>query len=140
MIAPNAVCDVYDAITSNRPYKSGWNPAESIRRMAECTRGHFDETVFQAFVKTVGIYPVGSLVPMESGRLGVVVEQIEGALLTPKVKLFFSTKSQLHILPETIDLSRPGTADGIASREDPERWRLARVDEIWAGEAAARRT
>jgi HD-GYP domain-containing protein (c-di-GMP phosphodiesterase class II) len=45
-----AVCDVYDAITSNRPYKAGWDPAESIKRMAEW-KGHFDPTVFQAFVK-----------------------------------------------------------------------------------------
>lgn len=47
-----AVCGVYDAITSNRPYKAGWDPAESIRRMAEWTSGHFDPTIFQAFVKT----------------------------------------------------------------------------------------
>lgn len=134
-----AVCDVYDAITSNRPYKSGWNPAESIRRMAEWSKGHFDEAVFQAFVRTVGIYPVGSLVRMESGRLGVVVDQTEGALLAPKVKLFFSTRSQLPMMPETIDLSRPGVSDRIVSREDPARWGLKRVDEIWAGEAAARR-
>jgi len=133
-----AVCDVYDAITSNRPYKRGWNPAESIRRMAEWSRSHFDETVFHAFVKTVGIYPVGSLVRMESGRLGVVVEQTEGALLAPKIKLFFSTKSRQHIRPETIDLSRPGASDRIASREDPQRWGLTRVDELWAGEAARR--
>lgn len=133
-----AVCDVYDAITSNRPYKDGWNPAESIRKMAEWTKGHFDDAIFQAFVKTVGIYPVGSLVRMESGRLGVVVEQTEGALLAPKVKLFFSTKSQMHIPPETIDLARRGTSDRIVSREDPERWGFTRVDEIWAGEAARR--
>jgi len=36
-----AVCDVYDAITSNRPYKKAWNPAESLARMAQWT-GHFD--------------------------------------------------------------------------------------------------
>jgi HD-GYP domain-containing protein (c-di-GMP phosphodiesterase class II) len=57
-----AVCDVYDAITSNRPYKAGWDPAESLRKMAEWSNGHFDEAVFQAFVKSIGIYPIGSLV------------------------------------------------------------------------------
>jgi putative nucleotidyltransferase with HDIG domain len=132
-----AVCDVYDAITSNRPYKTGWNPAESIRRMAEWSKGHFDEMVFHAFVKTVGIYPVGSLVRMESGRLGVVVEQTDGALLAPKVKLFFSTKSGLHIPPTTIDLSRHGTIDRIVGREDPARWGLVGLDEMWAGASAA---
>ena len=66
-----AVCDVYDAITSDRPYKKGWNAAEAIRRMAEWN-GHFDPQVFRAFVKAVGIYPVGALVRLESGRLGVV--------------------------------------------------------------------
>ncbi len=69
-----AVCDVYDAITSNRPYKAGWDPAESIARMASW-QGHFDATVFSAFVRSLGIYPTGSLVRLASGRLAVVVEQ-----------------------------------------------------------------
>jgi HD-GYP domain-containing protein (c-di-GMP phosphodiesterase class II) len=69
-----AVCDVYDAITSNRPYKQGWCPSESVHKMAEWD-GHFDKNIFQAFVKCVGIYPVGTLVRLKSGRLGVVVEQ-----------------------------------------------------------------
>src|SRR6185312_2818143 len=68
-----AVCDVYDAITSNRPYKVGWDPAESIRKMTEWSAGHFDQTVFQAFVRSIGIYPVGSLVRLESGRLGIII-------------------------------------------------------------------
>jgi len=50
----SAVCDVYDAITSNRPYKSAWDPAEAICCMAEW-RGHFDQVVFQAFVKQIGL-------------------------------------------------------------------------------------
>ncbi len=64
-----AVCDVYDAITSNRPYKNAWDPASSLARMARWT-GYFDPRVFQAFVKCVGIYPVGTLVKLQSGRLG----------------------------------------------------------------------
>lgn len=127
-----AVCDVYDAITSNRPYKSGWDPAESIRRMAEWSQGHFDERVFQAFVKSIGIYPVGSLVRLESGRLGVVVEQAPKSLLTPQVKVFFSTKSQTYVTPEIIDLSRPGVRDKIVGREDAAQWGIKDFDSYWA--------
>ncbi|WP_412478239.1 HD-GYP domain-containing protein [Azonexus sp. IMCC34839] len=126
-----AVCDVYDAITSNRPYKAGWDPAESIKRMAEW-KGHFDPTVFQAFVKSLGIYPIGSLVRLESGKLGVVIEQGEQSLLKPKVKVFFSTKSQAYLRPEIIDLAR--SPEKIAGREDAAKWGIKDVDQYWAGD------
>ncbi len=128
-----AVCDVYDAITSNRPYKSGWDPAESLRKMAEWANGHFDPKVFQAFVKSLGIYPIGSLVQLSSGRLGVVVEQTGQSLTKPSVKVFFSTKSNMRIMPEVVDLSRPGTLEKIVSREDPAKWRFADLNELWSG-------
>ncbi len=128
-----AVCDVYDAITSNRPYKAGWDPAESLRRMAEWSNGHFDPTVFQAFVKSLGIYPIGSLVKLKSGRLGLVVEQSKKSLLTPCIKVFYSTRSNARIKPEIIDLSRPGCSDKIAGREDPSKWNFPDLDELWSG-------
>lgn len=128
-----AVCDVYDAITSNRPYKSGWDPAESLRKMAEWASGHFDGKVFQAFVKSLGIYPIGSLVQLSSGRLGVVVEQTAKSLTTPCVKVFYSTKSQMRIVPEVVDLSRPGSNEKIVSREDPAKWRFSDLDALWSG-------
>ena len=128
-----AVCDVYDAITSNRPYKLGWDPAESLRKMAEWANGHFDGKVFQAFVKSLGIYPIGSLVKLTSGRLGVVVEQTGKSLTTPSVKVFFSTKSNMRIVPEVIDLSQAGVTEKIVSREDPAKWRFADLNELWSG-------
>jgi HD-GYP domain-containing protein (c-di-GMP phosphodiesterase class II) len=127
-----AVCDVYDAITSNRPYKSGWDPADSIRKMTEWTNGHFDGRIFQAFVKSIGIYPVGSLVRLSSGRLGVVAEQAEGSLLTPRIKVFFSTKSMAYIPPELIDLSRRGVNEKIVAREEAEKWGIKNLDQYWA--------
>ena len=127
-----AVCDVYDAITSNRPYKAGWDPAESIRKMAEWSKGHFDERVFQAFVRSIGIYPIGSLVRLESGRLGIVVEQTAKSLLTPKVKVFFSAKSQTYITPDIVDLGRVGALDKIVSRENAADWGIQDIDRYWA--------
>ena len=127
-----AVCDVYDAITSNRPYKAGWDPAESIRKMTEWSKNHYDERVFQAFIKSIGIYPVGSLVKLGSSRLAVVIEQSEKSLLTPRVKAFFSTKAQTYIVPELIDLAHPATTEKIVGREDAAKWGIKNLDELWA--------
>jgi putative nucleotidyltransferase with HDIG domain len=127
-----AVCDVYDAITSNRPYKTGWDPAESLRKMAEWT-GHFDKKVFQAFVKSMGIYPVGSLVRLTSGRIGVVTEQSARSLTTPMVKVFYSSKSGMRVVPYLVDLSRPESMEKILQREDPAKWNFPDLNELWSG-------
>ncbi|MFW9617805.1 HD-GYP domain-containing protein [Aquabacterium sp.] len=125
-----AVCDVYDAITSNRPYKAGWDPADSITKMAAWSKkGHFDERIFQAFVKSIGIYPTGSLVKLQSGRLAVVVEQGTSSLLNPVVKVFFSTKANHPITPELLDLSK--SVDQIVSRESPSAWGFRNLDQLW---------
>jgi hypothetical protein len=134
-----AVCDVYDAISSNRPYKNAWDPAECIRKMAEWRGGHFDDAVFQGFVRSLGIYPVGALVRMQSGRLAVVCEQNPGSLVAPKVKVFFSTRSQMHIPPELLDLSSPSCSDRIAARESNLQWKFTHLDELWADPETLRR-
>lgn len=114
------VCDVYDAITSARAYKDAWAPGEAIRKMAEWKEGHFDDSIFQAFVKTVGIYPTGSLVKLRSGRLGVVTDQSERSLLTPTVKIFFSTRSNTPVPIESVDLGR--SQEAIIGVEDATKW------------------
>lgn len=127
-----AVCDVYDAITSDRPYKKGWDPAEAIRKMAEW-KGHFDTRVFQAFVKAMGIYPTGALVRLQSGKLAVVLEQNKDSLLTPVVKIFFSAKSKVPIAQEVIDLSKHKDKDKIIGREPLADWNFPNLDELWSG-------
>ncbi|MFM2058997.1 MAG: hypothetical protein RLY71_3382, partial [Pseudomonadota bacterium] len=126
-----AVCDVYDAITSARPYKGPWDPGEAVRQMAQW-KGHFDPLVFQAFVKTVGIYPIGGLVRLQSGRLGVVLEQGQLSLLTPKVKVFFSAQTRQPIRQEVIDLAEPGCPDKVVGVESPEAWKFERLERLWA--------
>ncbi len=134
-----AVCDVYDAITSNRPYKAGWDPAESIAQMATW-KGHFDPAIFSAFVQSLGIYPTGSLVRLDSGLLAVVVEQVAGAMVSPKVRVFFNTRNQLPVAPRLLDLSRPGISDRIAGRESNAETRFAHLDSLWAEPAGVRRS
>jgi HD-GYP domain-containing protein (c-di-GMP phosphodiesterase class II) len=125
------VCDVYDAITSERPYKRGWNPGEAIRKMAEWSKGHFNSTVFQAFVKSVGIYPTGSLVRLQSGRLAVVLEQNETSLLTPKVKVFYSARTSARIAERVVDLATMTGSDKIVALEDAAQWGFDDLDRVW---------
>lgn len=125
-----AICDVYDAITSDRPYKKGWGPSESLQRMAQW-KGHFDADLLKAFIKTIGIFPVGSLVRLSSQRLAVVIEQNEGQMLKPKVKAFFSLRSKLPITHSVIDLSAPGIDDRIEAREPLEKWSFPYLNDLW---------
>ena len=128
-----AICDVYDAITSDRPYKSGWDPSKSLRSMAEWSYAHFDLQLFQAFIKILGIYPVGSLVRLSSGRIGVVIEQAPKSLLRPRVKVFFCIASDQRIEPRVINLSGLGCTDRIEAREDPEHWRFPDLHTLCSG-------
>ncbi|AND68907.1 hypothetical protein ATSB10_14530 [Dyella thiooxydans] len=117
-----AICDVYDAITSERCYKPGWEPAEAIRRMAEWQEGHFDRRIFHVFVKLIGIYPTGTLVRLASQRLAVVLVQGNGSALNPIVRLICTLPERARLEPETLDLE--DSDDRIVAIEDPAHWDL----------------
>jgi putative nucleotidyltransferase with HDIG domain len=124
-----AVCDVYDAVTSTRPYKNAWDPAASLARMAQW-KGHFDPKIFQAFVVSLGIFPVGTLVKLKSQRLAVVIDQNPGKLTQPVVRVFFSLKSNMPVDLQTLDLSTGN--DAVVGREDPEVWGFKHLDDLWS--------
>lgn len=100
-----SICDVYDAITSDRPYKKGWEPQESLRKMNDW-KGHFDPRVLQAFIKALGVYPAGTFVLLSNEHCAVVMDQNE-SLLQPVVKVFYSQKSSERLMPYTVDLCAP---------------------------------
>ncbi|MGV3582803.1 MAG: HD-GYP domain-containing protein [Methylophilus sp.] len=128
-----AVCDVYDAVTSNRPYKAGWEPGISLKRMAQWAT-HFDQVVFKAFVKSVGIYPIGSVVILKSGRLAIVIDQSTKSLTQPIVKVFFSTKAKARIQVEVLDLSQSSVNDEIVGHETAATWGITNTHELWTEE------
>lgn len=122
-----AIVDVYDAITADRCYHKGMPAADALRKLYEWSKFHFNPAFVQEFMRCVGIYPVGTMVLLESGRLGVVVEAHETNLLAPKVNVFFNTKRDMYIKPETVDLSRGlgfGGGDKIVRHESPEKWKV----------------
>lgn len=124
-----AICDVYDAVTSTRAYKPAWEPGMALKRMASWG-GHFDLDVFKAFVKSLGIYPIGTVVMLKSGRLAVVVKQTPDSLLRPVVKAFFSTKSKIHIPVIELDLSKG--MDEIVGNESAATWGVGNIDHLWS--------
>ncbi|MET3131771.1 HD-GYP domain-containing protein (c-di-GMP phosphodiesterase class II) [Oxalobacteraceae bacterium GrIS 1.11] len=122
-----AIVDVYDAITADRCYHKGMSAAEALRKIYGWSKFHFNPGYVQEFMRCVGIYPVGTMVLLESGRLGVVIESHESNLLAPKVNVFFSTRSNAYIKPETVDLSRGlgfGGGDKIVGHESPAKWKV----------------
>ncbi|WP_431475764.1 HD-GYP domain-containing protein [Massilia eburnea] len=122
-----AIVDVYDAITADRVYHKGLPAAAALRKIYEWSKHHFNPKLVQEFMRCVGIYPVGTLVMLESGRLGVVIEPHESNLLAPKVNVFFNTKNNVYIKPETVDLSRGlgfGGGDKIVGHESPAKWQV----------------
>ena len=117
-----AIVDVYDAISSERVYHKGMPPTQALKKLLEWSKHHFDPQLVQSFIRAIGIYPSGTLVRLESGRLGVVVEQNEGNLLEPVVRVFYHAGQQHYIPPETIDLAR--SQDSVAGVENYEKWNI----------------
>lgn len=119
-----AIVDVYDAITSDRCYHKGMEPTEAMRKIFEWSKSHFNPEMVHAFARCIGIYPTGSLVLLDSGRLAVVIGQCEGNLLQPLVRVIFSIRHNHYLAAEDIDLSRPRASGGdrIIRYEKPETW------------------
>ncbi len=101
----SAIVDIYDALTSIRVYKTAWEPSVTLKKMMQWTDNHLDKEQMVRFIRCLGIYPVGTLVEMDSGRIGIVLDQHEGNLIRPKVKFIFR-KNSGYMLPKVVDLSK----------------------------------
>lgn len=121
-----AIVDTYDAMTSDRPYRRALSPSAALRQMYESAGSQFDPALVAAFVRTVGVYPVGTLVRLESGHLGVVESTHAEDLLHPVVRVFYHAGRRQYVAPVVVDLSRKfGNHYGkIVQAEAFERWGL----------------
>ncbi|MHB8166772.1 MAG: HD-GYP domain-containing protein, partial [Sulfuricella sp.] len=120
-----SIVDVYDAITADRCYHKGMEPTVALRKMFEWSKFHFNPELIHTFIRTIGIYPVGTLVMLESGKIGIVIAQNEKTLTQPLVRVVFNSRQIHYVTPEDIDLSKPfgkGGEDKIVSHESPAKW------------------
>ncbi len=117
-----AITDVYDAITTDRVYHRGMIPYEALSRMYRWADRDFDKKLLEAFVKSVGIYPVGSVVLLSSGEIGVIIKQNK-ELLRPVVRIVMDNRKNrvkpkdVDLMKEPLEIKRP--IDGKSYGIDP---------------------
>ncbi len=119
-----AITDVYDAITADRVYHKGLTPTQGLKKLVEWSGDHLDPIMVKQFIRCIGLYPVGSLVLLESGRLAAVVEANEKDQRLPVVRVMYHTKFRMPITVETLDLAKPNTQDRIVRAVDPDDYRI----------------
>lgn len=119
-----AITDVYDAITADRVYHKGMTPTQGLKKLLEWSGSHLDAALVKQFIRCIGLYPVGSLVLLDSGRLGVVVEINEEDQRLPVVRVMYHTKFRMPITVTTIDLSKSGNQDRILRSVDPDDYQI----------------
>ncbi len=132
-----AICDIYDAVTSDRSYASAMLPTDALKYIfSKGEQGELDFEVVQKFIHAVGIYPVGSLVRLNSGFIAKIVESSKSNPLQPVVCMFYDTNKKRSIPPRNLDLSQGiGELHKIASAEPINKWR-EKLQEVFAPEKA----
>lgn len=97
------VCDVYDALTSNRPYRKQLLPSEAMEYIMANGGIMFDVNLTKIFARKVAPFPVGTYVRLSNGFLGIVTENFEEACMRPRVKVILDREGK-RIVPKIVDL------------------------------------
>lgn len=101
-----SICDIFDALTADRCYKEGYPHIKAfsiLRKLAQ--DGHLDVQLVDQFIKCMGVYPVGSLVELNSHKLAIVEARNQDDPIRPKVRSFFNVNDNRYVMTEDIDLT-----------------------------------
>ena len=107
------VADVYDALTSDRPYRRAMLPSDAIEYIMSGYNTHFEPKIVEAFTKKVAPYPVGTCVRLSSGVTGIVVQNYESSCLRPKIRIIQNDKPT----NEFIDLAHDRSVLNVTIKE-----------------------
>jgi HD-GYP domain-containing protein (c-di-GMP phosphodiesterase class II) len=112
------IVDVFDAITSHRIYRAeAISPDQALRMMSESAGKDFDPILLKAFINMLGVYPVGTLVELNTGEIGLVSENPEQSDgIHPLVTILIPADGQGYTRGETVDLSEREPSDGRNKR------------------------
>ncbi len=132
-----AIVDGFDAATSTRVYQDKpWTPADVVRGMRENKRLGMDPVIVKAFINLTGIYPVGTVVGLDTGEIAIVVaaNSDSGTLARPIVRVLFDDRGN-RFDGQPFSLADRNSDGGyvktITRTEDPDRYGI-RVSDYFA--------
>lgn len=101
-----SICDIFDALTANRCYKAGFPQVKAFSILrALANENQLDSVLVDSFIKCIGVYPVGSLVKLDSDKLAIVEQRNKNDSIRPKVKAFYNLNDNSFEMPQGVDLS-----------------------------------
>jgi putative nucleotidyltransferase with HDIG domain len=119
-----AIVDSYDAMTAERVYKAGMHPIKAFKILIGESPTSYDKKLVEQFIQCLGLYPIGTLVKLKSGKIGLISRLNKTKLLQPFVRVFYNTRLNQVISMEEIDLSKPKFNDQIEVCVRPEEYNL----------------
>jgi HD-GYP domain-containing protein (c-di-GMP phosphodiesterase class II) len=124
-----AVADAYDALTTHRPWRAGFSPDEALRMLSKEAGTRFDPMIVRVLVNVMGLYPLGTVVVLDTGEVAVVYHNSNDPRLfeKPWVKVVKDAQGQLvkrTLIRNLAEHEGPGGV--ITGRPTPEM--LAGVD------------
>jgi HD-GYP domain-containing protein (c-di-GMP phosphodiesterase class II) len=100
------IIDCYDAITSERLHAAAISPHDAVKKLYNWSGSDFQPELIEQFIQVVGVYPVGTLVELSDGRIGVVVSHNKARRLRPRVMILLNKNKQFYSHFQTINLSK----------------------------------
>ncbi|GHE84212.1 phosphodiesterase [Thalassotalea profundi] len=119
-----AIVDTYDTMTSGRPYKESIPPITAFKALVKQSPHLFDDELVEKFIHCIGVYPVGTLVKLNSGKLGLISKLNPRRPLHPFVKVFYNTRLNQAIPIQEMDLSESKYKDQIDCCIKPEEFNI----------------
>ena len=116
-----AIVDAYDAITSDRVYKKGVAPYDALKQLYDGRGRDFHGGLVEQFIQCMGVYPIGSIVEMKDGAIGVVVTVNRERRLRPRVAIILDTDRRPCPRATVVDLFETKADEG------PQRYEIRRV-------------
>ena len=102
-----AICDIFDALTAESCYKKNYSPIKAFSILRSLALdGKLMPRLVDLFIKCLGVYPVGSIVELNSHRLAIVESRNEDDPINPKVRCFYNLKYHRYIMAKNIDLAK----------------------------------